>query len=190
MFLPSNGGIPNHPKEEIRNEFRISRFVPKICCLPGGCVLNDQGSILVIVPGHVESQGIKWRIKSWILQSYRCTIPWQTYICTMRVSSTLFFLASLAVSGFATVAQIKADIATITTQLHTLDTSITNFPTTGGTLAQALVRRTILKHWGFTKLMRVLCKAIHTNSVTLGKSIDQGTTDVKVRYSTYSMNPL
>jgi hypothetical protein len=58
----------------------------------------------------------------------------------MRVSSTLFFLASLAVSGLAsTAADVKADIVTITTQLNALNTAINAFTLPGGTLAQALV---------------------------------------------------
>ncbi|KAF9459838.1 hydrophobic surface binding protein [Collybia nuda] len=77
----------------------------------------------------------------------------------MRVSSTLIFLVSLAVSGLATVDQVKTDITTISSQLQKLDASISAFPNTGGTLSQALV--------------------IHSNAVNLKSSIDQGTTDVK-----------
>ncbi|KAF5383281.1 hypothetical protein D9615_004806 [Tricholomella constricta] len=75
----------------------------------------------------------------------------------MRFSS-VFVLASLVASSFAsTVADVQADIADITTKLHALDDSITAFPTSGGTLTQAL--------------------AIHNNAVALGSSIDQGATD-------------
>ncbi|KAF9457631.1 hydrophobic surface binding protein A-domain-containing protein [Collybia nuda] len=77
----------------------------------------------------------------------------------MRSASTLFFLVSLAVSSFATVAQVEADIANISTSLNTVDASINAFPTSGGTLAQAL--------------------AIHNNAVALGTPLGQGTTDTQ-----------
>ncbi|KAF5383285.1 hypothetical protein D9615_004803 [Tricholomella constricta] len=88
----------------------------------------------------------------------KSTQPLKLYLQKMRFSS-VFVLASLVASSFAsTVADIQADIADISTKLTTLDNSIAAFPSTGGTLSQAL--------------------AIHSNAVTLGKSIDQGTTDV------------
>ncbi|RDB27574.1 hypothetical protein Hypma_003906 [Hypsizygus marmoreus] len=59
----------------------------------------------------------------------------------------------------ATIANVEADINTIVAQTTTLDNSIKAFPLTGGTLAEAL--------------------AVHNNAVTLGNSIDKGTTDVK-----------
>lgn len=57
---------------------------------------------------------------------------------------TLLTAASLAATGTAsivrrTVAQVEADIATIGKQLNSLDASIKAFPTSGGTLPQALV---------------------------------------------------
>ncbi|RDB17435.1 hypothetical protein Hypma_001618 [Hypsizygus marmoreus] len=78
----------------------------------------------------------------------------------MRFTSMFFLLAFIVVSGFsATIADVKADINTIAAQTTTLDNSITAFPLTGGTLIQAL--------------------AVHNNAVTLGSSINKGTTDVQ-----------
>ncbi|KAF9457632.1 hydrophobic surface binding protein A-domain-containing protein [Collybia nuda] len=76
----------------------------------------------------------------------------------MRFTSALFFLATLATSCLAGVPEIEDDIASIGTSLNTLHTSILAFPTTGGTLAQAL--------------------AIHNNAVNLGTELNQGITDV------------
>jgi hypothetical protein len=55
---------------------------------------------------------------------------------------TTSFLALLSLSGAAlgSVAQIKADLANMATAVITLDTAIANFPSTGGTAAEALVR--------------------------------------------------
>ncbi|GLB38903.1 putative hydrophobic surface binding protein [Lyophyllum shimeji] len=69
-------------------------------------------------------------------------------------------LASLFVSGFAsTVADVEADISIIADRLTTLDNSITAFPSTGGTLAQALT--------------------IHSNSQNAITALNQGTTDAQ-----------
>ncbi|KAF9259729.1 hypothetical protein L218DRAFT_812563, partial [Marasmius fiardii PR-910] len=57
-----------------------------------------------------------------------------------------------------TVAQVEADIATISSQINTLDTDINSFPNSGGSLIQAL--------------------AIHTAATNLVSSINKGTTDV------------
>jgi hypothetical protein len=65
----------------------------------------------------------------------------------VQISTRAFFVFSIAVSSFAvplllkrTVEQVKTDIANISTQVTALDTLITNYPTTGGTLLGALVR--------------------------------------------------
>ncbi|KAJ7135877.1 hydrophobic surface binding protein [Mycena epipterygia] len=78
--------------------------------------------------------------------------------------SRLLFTFSLFAASFTTpvkrtVAQIEADIATIKTQVTTLDTAINAFPNTGGTLLAALT--------------------IHTDATTLEGTLNQGTTDVK-----------
>lgn len=51
----------------------------------------------------------------------------------------LITFVALAGSAWATVAQVKADIATITSQTTALDNAVIAFPATGGTLVQALV---------------------------------------------------
>ncbi|KAJ7603570.1 hydrophobic surface binding protein, partial [Roridomyces roridus] len=76
--------------------------------------------------------------------------------------SYLFIAASLVASGFAspakrTVAQVEADIATITSQVNALDTQITGFPASG--LTGAL--------------------AIHSAAGTLETALSTGTSDVK-----------
>ncbi|KAJ7151222.1 hydrophobic surface binding protein [Mycena filopes] len=78
--------------------------------------------------------------------------------------SRLLVSLSLLAVGFATslkrtVAQVEADIASISTQVTTLDNDIKAFPNTGGSLAAAL--------------------AIHSAATSLETSINQGTTDVK-----------
>jgi hypothetical protein len=52
------------------------------------------------------------------------------------------FLALLSLSGAAlgSVAKIEADLASMAKAVTTLNGAITSFPSTGGTLAQALVR--------------------------------------------------
>lgn len=61
----------------------------------------------------------------------------------VQITRALFFFAATSLSFCApvkrTVDQIKADIASIATQVQTLKTSINAFPATGGTLAAALV---------------------------------------------------
>ncbi|KAF9480969.1 hydrophobic surface binding protein [Pholiota conissans] len=72
--------------------------------------------------------------------------------------SVLAVFASLAVSSYAsTTSDVLADIASISSQLTTLDQQITSFPATGGSLAAAL--------------------AIHTGATNLVTSINKGTTD-------------
>ena len=62
--------------------------------------------------------------------------------------SAFFVLATAVVSGFAqTVAIVESDIATISTQVTNLDNAITNYPSSGGTLAGALVRTLILREF-------------------------------------------
>jgi len=78
----------------------------------------------------------------------------------MRFSTTFFVLAHLAVASFAaTVADVEADLNSISTQVTALDKAVTAFPNTGGSLLAAL--------------------AIHTDAVNLGSAIDKGTTDTK-----------
>lgn len=63
----------------------------------------------------------------------------------MRFTSFFSVLAPLVVTGFSahnakcTVAQVEADIATITSQVNALNNAINGFPATAGTLSQALV---------------------------------------------------
>ncbi|KAJ6608285.1 hydrophobic surface binding protein A-domain-containing protein [Mycena sp. CBHHK59/15] len=74
-----------------------------------------------------------------------------------------FFVAlSLLSVGFSspakrTVAQVESDIASISTQVTTLDNAIKAFPATGGTLLQALT--------------------IHTDATSLDTTLNQATTD-------------
>jgi len=75
----------------------------------------------------------------------------------MRFTSGLV-LASLLIPSFAaTVADVKTDIATISTDLTNLDNTIKAFANPGGTLAQAL--------------------AIHTSSMTLNNAVTKTTSD-------------
>lgn len=64
----------------------------------------------------------------------------------VQISSTFFVLASLVVFGLAvpqyakrTVGAIEADITAISAQLKSLNTAANNFPSTGGTIGQAIV---------------------------------------------------
>ncbi|TFK95610.1 hydrophobic surface binding protein [Pterulicium gracile] len=76
--------------------------------------------------------------------------------------SSVFFTAALSVSTFANplakrdVATVRADLATLTTQVRTLDTTITNY---SGGLAGALT--------------------IHTQSVTVVTTTNKATTDTQ-----------
>ncbi|KAF8489926.1 hydrophobic surface binding protein [Gautieria morchelliformis] len=80
----------------------------------------------------------------------------------VHFSALVVLIYSLAASASPfnkrTVAQVEADIATINSQVTTLDSAINSFPDSGGSLTQAL--------------------AIHTDSVNLVSAIAQGTTDV------------
>ncbi|KAF8075963.1 hydrophobic surface binding protein A-domain-containing protein [Lyophyllum atratum] len=77
----------------------------------------------------------------------------------MNISST-FPSASLGRSGSAaTVNDVKADLATISSQLRAVHGLVDAFPTTGGSLILAL--------------------AIHAEAVNLGSTIDRGTAHVK-----------
>ncbi|KAG5651321.1 hypothetical protein H0H81_009094 [Sphagnurus paluster] len=77
----------------------------------------------------------------------------------MRLSSFIFF-ASLVASGFAsTAADFKADIATISSRLQTLEKAVTAFPVTGGTFLQAF--------------------AIHNSAVDLATALQSCAKDTK-----------
>lgn len=75
----------------------------------------------------------------------------------VRLATSFIFIAGLVVSGIATpfkrtVAQVEADIASISSQTTTLDNNIKSFANPGGTLAQALVcfccvLRHFLRRW-------------------------------------------
>ncbi|KAJ7487852.1 hydrophobic surface binding protein [Mycena latifolia] len=71
-----------------------------------------------------------------------------------------FSLLAVAVTSPVkrTVAQVEADIATISTQVTALDNAINAFPNTGGSLAAAL--------------------AIHTDATSLETTLNKATTDV------------
>lgn len=63
------------------------------------------------------------------------------------IASTLLLALTFVASGICTpskrtVDEVKADIATISAQVTKLDTSITAFPATGGSLTNALVSDT------------------------------------------------
>ncbi|KAJ7027979.1 hydrophobic surface binding protein [Mycena alexandri] len=78
--------------------------------------------------------------------------------------SRLLLSFSLLAVGLAspvkrTVAQVEADIASISSQVTTLDNAINAFPATGGSLTAAL--------------------AIHTDATNLETTLNKGTTDVK-----------
>ncbi|KAJ7611149.1 hydrophobic surface binding protein [Mycena rosella] len=77
--------------------------------------------------------------------------------------SRLIFSLSLFAAAFATpvkrtVAQVEADIASISAQVTTLDNAIKAFPATGGSLVAALT--------------------IHTDATSLETTLNQGTSDV------------
>ncbi|KAJ7106663.1 hydrophobic surface binding protein A-domain-containing protein [Mycena epipterygia] len=77
--------------------------------------------------------------------------------------SRLLFTFSLFAASFTTpvkrtVAQVEADIASISTQVTTLDNAINAFSNTGGSLTAAL--------------------AIHTDATNLEGTLNKGTTDV------------
>ncbi|KAH9478053.1 hypothetical protein JR316_0010290 [Psilocybe cubensis] len=77
----------------------------------------------------------------------------------MKFQSSFFILTSLLSVGFATTtADVKADIATITSQAKALQAAIMAFPNNGGSLITAL--------------------AMHTDAVNLGSAIDKATSDV------------
>ncbi|KAJ7096650.1 hydrophobic surface binding protein [Mycena belliarum] len=80
----------------------------------------------------------------------------------VQLSRLLFSFSLLAAAVTTpvkrTVAQVEADIASISAQVTTLDNAIKAFPNTGGSLAAAL--------------------AIHTDATTLESTLTQGTSDV------------
>jgi len=81
----------------------------------------------------------------------------------VRIASTLFLALSFVATGICTpvkrtVEQIQTDIASISTQVTSLDNAITAFPATGGTLLNAL--------------------AIHSSSGSLISSLQTATGDV------------
>jgi len=71
----------------------------------------------------------------------------------VQLYSTFFVLASLVVAGISapnakrSVAQVQADLNDISAQVTNLDNAITAFPTTGGTLTQALVCNLVTTYW-------------------------------------------
>ncbi|PPQ77993.1 hypothetical protein CVT26_015899 [Gymnopilus dilepis] len=76
----------------------------------------------------------------------------------MKFKYSLALVLSFITASFAsTVAEVEADLQTISTQTSALDNAITSFPNTGGSLLMAL--------------------DIHSDAVELGSSIDQGTED-------------
>ncbi|TFK33388.1 hydrophobic surface binding protein A-domain-containing protein [Crucibulum laeve] len=78
----------------------------------------------------------------------------------MQLKFTFALLTSFIATGLAsTVANVEADIATISSQVTALDNAINAFPATGGTLLQALT--------------------IHNDAAALSPSIQKGTTDVQ-----------
>ncbi|KAJ7096649.1 hydrophobic surface binding protein [Mycena belliarum] len=80
----------------------------------------------------------------------------------VQLSRLLFSISLLAVAFTApvkrTVAQVEADISSISAQVTTLDNSIKAFPNTGGSLVSALL--------------------IHTDATTLESTLSKGTSDV------------
>lgn len=81
--------------------------------------------------------------------SPRCSLPLQIYCRSytmVYLKSSFVFLLSVASIALATpvkrtVDQVKADIADISAKVTSLDSAITAFPLTGGSLVAALVSR-------------------------------------------------
>ncbi|KAF9558553.1 hydrophobic surface binding protein [Agrocybe pediades] len=77
----------------------------------------------------------------------------------MKFPASLIILSSLVSAALsATVADVIADTHNIVAQTNTLDSVITSFPNTGGSLTAAL--------------------SIHSGAVSLGSTIDRGTADI------------
>ena len=102
----------------------------------------------------------------------------------MKFKYSLALVLSFITASFAsTVAEVEADLQTISTQTSALDNAITSFPNTGGSLLMALVRskRSSARIEGYIITDQALTlQDIHSDAVELGSSIDQGTTDTNV----------
>lgn len=102
------------------------------------------------------------------------------------VKFTFFALAAFLVGSAVssptkrTVAQVESDIASISTQVTTLDNDITAFPNTGGSLINALVTTLCLPEMTHANRIK---KAIHTASTNLISTIGTTTSDVQVKYT-------
>ncbi|KAK7034596.1 hypothetical protein VNI00_012227 [Paramarasmius palmivorus] len=84
--------------------------------------------------------------------------PVTSFLVSLLVASQAAF-TSAAPFEKRTVEQVKADIATISSQVATLNKNIQAFPNSGGSISGAL--------------------AIHSGAITLANSISKGTADVK-----------
>jgi hypothetical protein len=92
----------------------------------------------------------------------------------------LVFTAVFATPVKRTVAQVEADIATISSQVTSLNNNIQSFPNSGGSLVNALVGVLYSPVFRTRRNHSLFKKAIHNAAVALESSITKGTTDVQV----------
>jgi hypothetical protein len=77
-----------------------------------------------------------------------------------------------------TVAQVETDINNIGTAVTNLDNAINAFPSSGGSLAAALVR--LIHHSPYMGLFLTTEQTIHNDAVALEGQLTNATSDVKV----------
>jgi hypothetical protein len=91
--------------------------------------------------------------------------------------SLLLLTASLGTPLKRTVAQIEADIASITTQVTTLHSGVQDFPASG--LVGALVF--VVKQLRYIRpTSSAVLQRIHTGAMTLETTVNQAAADIKV----------
>jgi hypothetical protein len=91
--------------------------------------------------------------------------------------SLLLLAASVANPLKRTVAQIEADIATITTQVTTLHSAVQAFPASGSTGALVFVVNQ-LHHIGL--ISPAVLQGIHSDATALETTVNQAAVDLKV----------
>lgn len=105
----------------------------------------------------------------------------------VQLSTPFFALAILVTSCLGSpiairdVATVEADLAKVQTQIQTLDKDINAFPDSGGSLVQALVRSHASCSSFYALIRYSFAQGIHTDATNLETSLNQATTDTKVR---------
>ena len=102
----------------------------------------------------------------------------------VRIASALlvlpFIFGSLASPLLRrTVAQVESDITGISTQVDALNTAIQAFPTSGGSLVDALVRLTYLPFQSVA-LDDSSTQGIHSDATNLASAVTTATSDTQV----------